>query len=55
MFKVTEIEKLVSAIFPKLLSAVMLRMGACIDVIIKKEAIGKKEDPTQPTYLSPLT
>lgn len=49
MFKVPECEKLVTAIFPKLLSAVMLRMGSCVGLKVKKN----KKDAMP--YLSPLT
>ena len=51
IFKVPEIEKLVTTIFPKLLSAVMLRMGSCIGIKVKKET---KKDAHIST-LSPLT
>ncbi|XP_066933993.1 maestro heat-like repeat-containing protein family member 1 [Clytia hemisphaerica] len=53
MFKVPELEKLVTAIFPKLLSATMLRMGSCIGISLKKEAKKDGKPPSVPT-LSPL-
>ena len=53
MFKVPDLEKLVTAIFPKLLSATMLRMGSCIGISMKKEGKKDGKPPSVPT-LSPL-
>lgn len=56
MFKVPETEALVSAMFPKLMSAVMLRMGSCLGVKVGKDidSKGQKNKKEQNPSLSPI-
>lgn len=54
MFKVSETEALVSAMFPKLLSAIMLRMGTCLGVKVGQDSKGQKTKKEAVCSFSPV-